>query len=137
MKKNLSFGFKYVEMRELNTSVSAEKKRRYISTWIGKVEIICDGEVLTSGIFKEWQRKGKVTALKGKKLDLTLYNAIHTYLEINTYKYIKHCYTSGIEVIWYFFWQWHGNQSDIKDTRQILTIWTTRTNMVFDLVSFI
>ena len=74
LKKNLSSGFKDVEIRELNISVSAEMKRKYFSTWIGKVKIICDEEVPTSGIFKDWERKGKVNSLKKKKVDLALYN---------------------------------------------------------------
>ena len=66
LKKNLSSGFKDADMKDLNISVSSEKKRKYFSTWIGKVQCICDGEILTSNLFKHWEKKGKINKLTDK-----------------------------------------------------------------------
>ena len=86
LKKSLSSGFKDADMRELKTSVSSEKKQKYFSTWIGKVQHICNGEIPTSKLFTNWEKSGKINKLKDKRVDLALCNALSTYIEHNTYK---------------------------------------------------
>jgi hypothetical protein len=79
--------------------VSSEKKRNYFSTWIGKVQRKCDGEIPTSNLFKHWDKKGRINRLKDKQVDLSIYNALSTYLEQNSYKSIQYFYPSGVEVL--------------------------------------
>ena len=84
LKKSLSSGFKDTDIRELNTSVASEKKRKYFSYWIGKIQRICDGEVPTRRSFKNWEKESAINLVKDKQIDLSLYNSISTYLETNT-----------------------------------------------------
>ena len=86
LKKSLSSGFKDTDIRELNTSVASEKKRKFFSYWIGKIQRICDGEVPTRRLFKNWEKEGTINSVKDKRIDLAMYNSISTYLETNTYK---------------------------------------------------
>ena len=88
LKKSLSSGFKDTDIRELNTSVASEKKQKYVSYWIGKIQIICDGEVSTRNFFNSWEKEGTINSVKDKRIDLAMYNYISTYLETNTYKSI-------------------------------------------------
>ena len=101
-------------MKELNTSMSSEKRRKYFSTWIRKVQCICDGEILTSNLF-HWEKKGRIIKLTDKLVDVEFHNALSTYFEHNSYKLIQHFYPCGVEVIRDLCSQYHVNTKEIKD----------------------
>ena len=115
LKKRLSDGFKAASIKELNTTSHPEKKWRFFTYWINKIQSVCDVEGYTGMVFKNFDRTGKLKKIKSSSIDLALFNSLTPSLDHNTYKYLRHKYPSGIGLLEALITQCMGNRTEIRD----------------------